>query len=329
MTVAKAEALRALQEILKLDISTCTAEICIAARQDGEDLPELRLLRLAEPVKEEFRDLVADCLAEYRKQLFLHNLQVIDFDVAGKPEKYQVEHIELSKPPYDHIVAQTQPLTTLHGLQAFKGEIYFRDKMRFYVIILQPPQGQPIYCYRRYSPKRVLHASAPIALKRILGDTDEFEDVKTPIFLFDKTIDCIGRGDSLFVLAKTHFYYMFQILNELVESARDTLNLIQQRIPIANFSYFARACTNDKNKMRKLTSIARRPYLSNLTLADMKAVIGRNQLHIPVIEINNGQQEVLHFDPDYPWDILKFLDDDYLTSIMTGQDYEVDGKRDA
>jgi hypothetical protein len=37
---------------------------------------------------------------------------------------------------------------------------------------------------------------------------------------------------------------------------------------------------------------------------------------------------MLHFDDDYPWNILKLLNDDYLTSIMTGQSYEVDAKRD-
>lgn len=330
MTVAKTEYLNALQEILKLDINSCTAEVCIAARKDSEGLPEFRRLSLAQSLKEEFRDLVATCLVEYQKQFQLHNLQVLDFDIAGKPENYQVEHIDLSKQPYDHIMKQTGPLTLLHGLGTFKEELSFTERMRFYIIILRPPQGQPIYFYRRYSPKRMLHASAPLAIKRVLGNTDEFENVKTPIFLFDKSIDCIGYNTSLFVLAKSHFYYMFQILDELIESAKDTLDLIQQRIPIENFSFFARACTNDKAKMQKLTSIARRPYLSSLTITDMKPAIQRHRLHIPIITVKEKQQEreLLHFDKDYPWDILKLLDDDYLTSIMTGQNYEIDAKRD-
>jgi len=326
MTVAKAEYFQTFQDILRLDSSTYTVEVCIAARKDNESLPEFRRIRLAEPVKNEFRDLVADCLVEYQKQLHLHNLQVLDFDVTGKPEKYQVEHIDLAKPPYDHIVKQTQPLTMLHGLETFKEELTFTENMRFYVIILQAAQGQPIYFYRRYSVKKMLRKSAPLALKRILGNTDEFEDVKTPIFLFDKTIDCIGHNTSLFVLAKSHFYYMFQILNELIELTKDTLDLIQQSIPIANFNQFAQACTNDKIKMQKLTSIARRPYLSNLTIADMKPAITRHHLHIPMEKVNG--KEMLRFDKDYPWDILKLLDDDYLTSIMTGQNYEIDAKRD-
>jgi Kiwa KwaB-like protein len=326
MTVARPEYLTTLQEILSLDINTCMVEVCIAALDDNESLPEFRRLRLAESLKEEFRYLIQTAMFDYRKQLKLRNLQLQEFDVASKPASYQIEHVDLAKKPYDNIVEQTQPLTMLHGLDTFKEEILFIEKMRFYVMILQPPQGQAVYFYRRYSQKKMLHEAAPLSIQRMLGHTDEFEDVKTPIFLFDKSIDCISRGNDLFILAKSHFYYMFRILDELIESSKDILDRIHDRIPIENFGLFSRSCTNNKIKMGKLTSIARRPYLGSLTIADLKRVIRKNNLHIPVISANG--QEMLHFDRDYPWDILKLLDDDYLTSIMTGQDYEVDAKRD-
>lgn len=328
MTTARAEHFDTLQDILKLDIRTCTTEVCIAARRENESMPEFRRLRLAESVKEEFRELVAAALLTYHKELHLHNLQVLDFDVASQPQDYQVEHIDLSKQPYDNVLEQTQALTMLHSLETFKEELSFTRSMRFYVIILQPPQGQPLYFYRRYSPAKILNT--PVALKRIFGNTDEFEAIKTPVFLFDKNIDCIRQDKNLFVLAKNHFYYMFQILDELISSAQDTLKLIRQRIPIENFSLFERSCKNNKRKMQKLTSIARRPYLSRLTIAHMKPTIKKHNLYIPIVEVKNSKQttEMLHYDEEHPWDILKLLDDDYLTSIMTGQDYEVDAKRD-
>ena len=326
MTVAEAEYFQALQDILKLDINTCTVELCIAARKDNGSMPEFRRLRLAESVKEQFRQLASASLIKYYKQLQLHNLQVLEFDVTGKLESYQIEHLNLAKQPYDNIVEQTRPLRALHGLDTFKEELSFTESMRFYVLILQPPQGQPIYLYRHYSIKKTLRESAPLAIKRILGNTDEFEDVRTPIFLFDENIDCISRDNDLFILAKSHFYYMFRILDELIASAKDTLDRIHDRIPIANFSDFSRSCTNNKIKMEKLTSIARRPYLDRLTIAMMKPAIKKHKLHIPVEEVNG--KDMLRFDKDYPWDILKLLDDDYLTSIMTGQNYEVDSKRD-
>jgi hypothetical protein len=38
-------------------------------------------------------------------------------------------------------------------------------------------------------------------------------------------------------------------------------------------------------------------------------------------------QEMLVFDPKDRWAILKLLDDDYLESALTEQQYEVTGKR--
>jgi hypothetical protein len=289
-------------------------------------MPDFRRLHLAEAVKKDFRDLVAAALIYYYKELQLHNLQLLEFDVEGKLARYQIEFVDLSKQPYDHIMEQTQPMTMLQSLDAFKAELSFTRHMRFYVIILQPPQGQPIYFYRHYSPKRMLREAAPLSIQRVFGNSDEYEKVTTPIFLFDDDIDCISRGTNMFILAKSHFYYMFRILNDLIASARDTLKRIQDRIPIANFDAFSRSCTDNKLKMVKLTSIARRPYLDKLTIAMMKPAIIKHQLHIPIEEIN--KQEMLRFDKDYPWDILKLLADDYLTSIMTGQDYEVESKRD-
>jgi|SRR5579859_4349077 len=327
MTVARAEALTALQEILSLDISTCTVEVCLASLANNASLPVFKRLRLAEALKEEFRCLIQAALFDYHRQLKLHDLQLLEFDVASKLANHQIEHVDLTKKPYDHIVEQTQSLTLLYGLDTFKEEASFIAKMRLYVVILQPPQGQAIYFYRHYSPKKMLREAAPLSIKRMLGDTDEYEDVKTPIFLFDKSIDCIICENDLFILAKSHFYYMFRILDELIESSKDILERIRDRLPIENFSLFARSCTNNKIKMEKLTSIARRPYLGKLTIADMKPVIQKNKLHIPIVLVNG--QEMLHFDEDYPWDILKLLDDDYLTSIMTGLSYEVDAKRDS
>ena len=36
---------------------------------------------------------------------------------------------------------------------------------------------------------------------------------------------------------------------------------------------------------------------------------------------------MLLFDPSDKWALLRLLDDDYLKSIMTGENYEVTGKR--
>ncbi len=326
MTVATIENSNRIQDIFTLDVSACTIEVCLASVRPNEARPEFKRFRLNQPTKETFREIVKPILLKGNKDAQSHNLKILEFDVSSKPDSHEIEYVDLTKKPYDKIAEQIQPLAMIHGLDSFKDEDSFIKDMRFYVIILQPPQGQPIYFYRRYTSKKMLREAVRFAIMRnILGNTDEYEEVKIPVFLFDEEIDCISHGNDLFIFSKAHFYYMFRILDQLIESAQETLDLIQQHLPIDNFDHFARMCKKDKRKMDKLISIARQPYLNKVTIADMEFVIKEYNLYILVVEING--KKMLQLDPYHPWDILKLLNDDYLKSIMTGQNYAVDGKR--
>jgi len=76
----------------------------------------------------------------------------------------------------------------------------------------------------------------------------------------------------------------------------------------------------------KLSHIASKPYLERLTIEDIKKVIVKNRLAIPVINV--GNQEMIVYEHADKWVLLKLLDDDYLWSLMTEQSYEVTGKRE-
>jgi hypothetical protein len=43
--------------------------------------------------------------------------------------------------------------------------------------------------------------------------------------------------------------------------------------------------------------------------------------------VKKNGKEMLVFDPKDKWALLRLLDDDYLDSVLTGQKYEVTGKR--
>ena len=78
--------------------------------------------------------------------------------------------------------------------------------------------------------------------------------------------------------------------------------------------------------MAKLNNIASKQYLKQIKMADIKKVIEEFDLKIKTI--HKGRKEMLVFDPADKWAILRLLDDDYLGSVMTGQNYEVTGKRE-
>jgi hypothetical protein len=104
------------------------------------------------------------------------------------------------------------------------------------------------------------------------------------------------------------------------------LERIRQTIPIANFDEFADDCQNNLVKLTKVRSIMNKPYMQNVTMDDIKKVIARRNLPIHFTQV--AGHELLVYDSADPWVLLRLLNDDYLTSLLTGRDYEVEGKRD-
>ena len=73
-------------------------------------------------------------------------------------------------------------------------------------------------------------------------------------------------------------------------------------------------------------SIARRPYVADITLADCEAVIREFELPIEIVKIAGVKK--LRFEPDLDkrWFIVKLLDDDFLRSSLTKAKYETNSK---
>jgi hypothetical protein len=323
MTTVRANAAQVLRDILALDLRTCSIEVCLASVDEHEPISQFQRLLLSEKLKHTFRDVVIAVLNDYRQELQWHNLVLQDFNVESKPEEHEIEYLDLTS--YGVIAKQIEPLNRFNSLDTFREEKRFISGLRFYVIIAQPPEGEAIYFFRHYTPRKMLSQS-PFFGIRWLSNKYYYERIEEPVFLFDSFLDSISRGSDLFILKKEHFYYMFRFLEELLKTAHETLELIRARIPIANFDVFARSCSRNKTKMQKLRNIASQPYLSTITIEDMKKVIASNNLNIRVILVDG--QEMLYYERRDPWAILKLLDDDYLQSLMTGQHYVVDSKHD-
>src|SRR5260370_30144338 len=196
------------------------------------------------------------------------------------------------------------------------------ESLRFYDIIVRPINSEPIYFYRCYKHKSVIGKAPFFAVWK---NRDEYDHVEEQFLLFDKHIDCISRGDAMFLLKKENFYHMFRFLEEVEKIAKLTLSHIKLHVPIVNFDQFAQACERDNNKLRKLVNIASQSDLDNITIDDMKKFIQNNNLKIHIATVQG--KEMIVFDKSNPWEILKLLDDAYLKSMLTSRNYEVTGKR--
>lgn len=310
-----------LEEILSLDADTCEVQLCFASLADG-DIADIQRVQISKSLAVEFRDIVKNTLAHRKKDFDKGDLVLKDYDAQAKLDSHEVEYIDLSHTDSDSLKKQISSLANIESLTVFSEDDSFISNLRFYVMAFRPKKGDTVIFFRTYTPKKELNRSTLFAIVSQKGTYDRFTN---KLFLFDQHIDCMVRGDDLFIFNKDKFQKIFRFYELLIAGAKRTLQTIQQRIPIDNFAAFEVACEGHLQKLSKLKNIASKPYLQVVTMTDLKKVIHKYKL--PIRTIGKGKDEKIQFDASDKWAILRLLDDDYLESVMTGNSYEVNSKR--
>jgi glutaredoxin len=309
------------EDMLTLDLGECDITVCLASALKDEARPHCERLMLSTELTETFRSIASFTQARYKRDFSNGDLLLHRYTFQSKPDTHEVEYLDVSA--YESIATQLEPLVTLADIEAFEAEEKFIAGLRFYVIVAQPPAGDTAYFFRAYSHRKMLSRSRSFAM---IFNNGVYNRVTDPMFLFDHTIDCVSSDGMMFLFKKEHFHEMFRFFEMTRKVASETLETIRIAVPIHNFDAFVRDCEANMSKQVKLNHIAAKPYLARLTLDNIKKVIAKNNLSVPVITING--QEMVVYDSADKWVLLKLLDDDYLWSLMTEQSYEVSGKRE-
>jgi hypothetical protein len=323
MSAKHSEATKAystLSGIFDLDLDESEITVCLAAFTSGDDVPRFEKLQLTDELTDDFRGVVKQMNKGWQAEHENGDLQLKSYQGGSRPEPYELEYIDVSE--HEFVQKQLQVLLAIASLPIFSGDSNFLSGLRFYAIVVQPNRGAPVYYFRLYSHKKELHHSPFFGA---IFEQGQFDRVRTPLFLFDQHIDCFSRNEMLFICKRDKFQKIFRFLDLVVKKAKATLRFIKSRVPIANFDEFERACEGHALKLAKLNNIASKPYLKKIKMVDIKKVIQEFDLEIKTT--GKGNNEMLVFDPVDKWAILRLLDDDYLGSVMTGQNYEVTGKR--
>ena len=328
MTAKKDSRSLIFEDILALDLAQCDLALCMAAVIDDETVPLYTTVDLSSNLTAGFRQIVTNALAEYSKAWYKRDLELHEYGLESQPADYQFEYMDLSQ--QEEIQRQIEPLKGFQDLGTFQEGDSTTSSLHFYVIIARPLHGDrtPIYFYRSYTPKNMLSQSRFLAA--IWRGENEYDVVTEPVLLFDKHIDCFSRGNDMFIFKKGNFHTIFRFLQEVQKAARETLAIIASgHVRIHNFEQFASDCQKHPSKMLKLRNISKKPYLKTLTLDMIKRVLHRRELgNIGVEIVSVDDTQMLLYDAKKPWALLKLLDDDYLWSIMTDQNYEVTGKHE-
>ncbi len=254
-----------------------------------------------------------------------HNTLFLDYFIESVLEDNEIECFELAT--RKTIADQIEPLKLLTDIKTFSEGKDFINGIRFYVIVAQPDESEPVYFYHFYTPKKILKRTV---LHAILGDKGEYDRIEEKYISFEESIDCISHNGFMFVINKNNFQMMFHFLEEVQATAQETLETINYGLPIQNFDELIQTVNGSKTMLNKLKKIAAKPYIKDLKMSDVKKIIDQN--HLPIeIKIVDGQEKIF-FNPKAKarekYALLRLINDDYLESLMTGIDYEVTGKRE-
>jgi len=309
-----------LDDFLSIDLAKASATLCLGSVMEEGNLPEVQFVQTTDELSVEFLEVCRKRLEDLRMERRSGDLRLRPYSAASKPDRHEVEFLETNT--YPHIQEQLAPLRSIADLKLFQMDPDFLAGLRFYVISVNASNQEPLYGFRAYSPKKELGRSAKFGALLAKG---QFDRVREPMFLFDQNLDALVYQTHILVFNQDQFQKIFRFFELVRKTAEHTLRIIKRVVPIANFHEFEQACQGHLQKLTKLRNISQQPYLKQVTIHDLKKVIKRYGLGIATQMVNG--EEMLVFDPEDRWAILKLLDDDYLESMLTEHQYEVTGKR--
>jgi hypothetical protein len=317
----------AINKILTMDYSTstCPVNVYLASADKNDLVPKFEQMLMTPKLTDGFRDIIEIILKKYQKEMGGNHTLFLEYFIESVLEENEIEYFELAK--RKTIAEQIEPLKLLTDIEIFSEEKDFINGIRFYVIVAQPEESEPVYFYHFYTPKKILKRKG---LRAILGITGEYDRVDERYISFEESIDCISHNGFMFVINKNNFQAMFHFLEEVRATAQETLDAINFGLPIQNFDELVQAVNGNMTMLRKLKKIAAKPYIKDLKMSDIKKIIEINHLPVEVKEVE-GQEKII-FNPNAKarekYALLRIFNDDYLKSLMTGINYETTGKRE-
>lgn len=307
---------QALQRLSQVLGNNPAANVVIASDPDPETGVVLQRLTLRQELAGEFLTTTQNAVPAINEDLTLR-----PYDPGYTPSAHELSYIELAN--YRDIAEQVRQVSQVQQAELFREDDEIVDHLRFYAIIISPTARHRAAFFRTYSPTRELTRHRGFAA---LFDRGSYNRVDRKIFLFDYGIDCFSWDGYLFIRNVAAFQRIFKYFEELRARANETVDTVSARIPISNLDEFRAACTGQLQMMSKLAQIAKKPYLNQVTIQDIRRTIDAFHLDVQIVQ-EHGQERVL-FEKGAKkrWLLLKLLDDDYLGSIMTNQKYEVNSK---
>lgn len=139
-------------DILTMDYSTYPLNVYLASADKNDLVPKFEQMLMTPKLTDGFRDIIQNILQKYQKEMGGNHTLFLEYFIESILEENEIEYFELAL--RQTIADQIEPLKLLADIETFSEEKDFINGIRFYVIVAQPNESEPVYFYHFYTPKR-------------------------------------------------------------------------------------------------------------------------------------------------------------------------------
>jgi hypothetical protein len=285
--------------------------------------PQYSRVELGPDAATGLRTMVAKFLADWEHRVYDFGVAVQLYQPSAKLDDHQLEYLGLVE--HEALRARLAPLAFPKQLELLDDDDSRDVHVHHYVISVRPPNGPWLHCFR-LATEGIQPQRTKFAIVRGHG-AGYFDTLSAPVYYLDpRTFDCIYRGDHLFIINKDKFERIFELEEDVQAGARLVAHGVADRLPFSNMDDFVAACQRDRRMAAKVARMRGLPHLDLLSIERAKLAKERFDLDIEFERAPDGT-EMLKFVPRYKWQYVSILGDEYVTSPVTGLDYESNSKR--
>lgn len=303
--------------LLAHDFSSCTVALVMAAKsREGMSFTRVQI---GNGVGDKFIEVLSHQQEAWRRSAEEDGIALFDLTRSDATHDHERPYLAEAE---EALVGKLPSMDEIAQMPHFdEGDLDYVKNLKYYVLMLTCPIGRTVMAIRHYTGGRKLSTTGKFTMFMQRGQYDVLDE---SALVFDSRLDAVAADGFVFVENQTQFSQALGY-DEHVRS-RGARVLTDMGGSITMPAGFTEWCDKGVRKYAKICRIAESGVVDRLELEKVRQVIADFGLDIKADVV--GNRLVFDFDEQtVGWDFLKLLDQDYLESGLTSEQFEAVQKR--
>lgn len=316
-----------IQEVKDIDTSELGVDLLIA-RDEAEEEDETEYafgrIPLDQNIPEELEKLVREKVNNKVEAIENDSVEFDEYQLANADKERSFVQYE----PLDNLPSPENFERVFEG-ERFTHTSYIEgDKPEFQAIRIRGPDNEQVaIAFLHYTRRQILGRTSWLRMK--VGDNSHRE-VEESILSIPDRVDAIYYDDAFFVFDQSKFEKMFDYLDQYEDQADDVVEAIKENdIPFEDFDLFEDAVYGNNRVLRLMHKVHKRGAYEDMEPKDAEYVRENFDTDVKFRENDDDELVITMDDKRDVWAVLRFFNDDHLSSPLTDEQYLSLAKEDA